>query len=292
MKKMIFAGVLGALLSCIAATGAPLNIVALNLEWFPGQDTQSTPDAMAAHKAHARDALEVLAPDLLIATEICEPDALREAISGIEGLQLHVVSDFKDAEADPTRRNQQIAIASKLPAVAGWSEAWQPTMEGLRRGFTFAALLNPATKKLILVYGLHLKSNKSDTPQEAEQNYAIRDASVRQLIDHMRKMEEQFSSQGIEGWIIGGDINTNHDGEYRDHVVEMITAEGFVNTWSTVPKEERRTWKGRVDRFAPSTLDYIFVKGFGEPAAKLYIVPQKVSDHNAVILNIALPQSP
>jgi endonuclease/exonuclease/phosphatase (EEP) superfamily protein YafD len=122
-------------------------------------------------------------------------------------------------------------------------------------------------------------------------NYDIRDASTAQLIEHMKQMEAEYGERGIEGWIIGGDINTNHDDQHGDNVVELLVAEGFWNTWARIPAEERHTWKGRIDRFGPSTLDYIFLKGFGEPDARNYVVPDTVSDHNAVIVTIDLPSA-
>lgn len=273
----------------IPLNAAPQNVVALNIEWFPGKWSQPKPEDMANHIEETRPVLEALAPDIFIGTEICDETAFREVIGGITGLTLHVISNFRDADDDPERRNQQIAIAARLPAVAGWAEPWVQTMDGLRRGFAFAALENPETGRLILVYGLHLKSNISNTPEDAQRNFDIRDAATKQLLEHAALMEQKFADRGIDGWIIGGDINTNHDGRFGDHVVDMIIDAGFWNTWKNVPAEERHTWKGRVDRFAPSTLDYIFLRGLGEPDARLIVVPESISDHNAVAVHVDLP---
>lgn len=279
---------------CSAAGFADtLKIVALNLEWFPGQDSIITNQAdIVRHVKEARAVLDELDPDLLVATEISEEPALREALSDVEEIDLHVTSSFVDQPSNPQsgkRRGQQIAIASRLPAAAGWAEPWAPTIEGLRRGFAFAALVNPATDRLILVYGLHLKSNRAGTPEEEQQNFDIRDASIQQLVEHMQKMEIQFADRGIDGWIIAGDINTNHDGQFGDHVVERLVAEGFWNSFRRVPADQRHTWKGREELFEPTTFDYIFTRGFGEADAYIKDVPLTVSDHNAVVLEIELP---
>lgn len=268
---------------------ASLKVAALNLEWFPGQWPQPPTEEMTAHQQAARPVIEALSPDIFIATEICDETALREVLAGVPGLTLHIISNFREADDDPERRNQQIAIASRLKAFAGWAEPWEQTTEGLRRGFAFAALENPETGRLILVYGLHLKSNSAMTPEQTQLNYAIRDASTRQLIAHAKKMAEQFAERGIDGWIIAGDINTNHDGRFEDNVVAMLEAEGYWNTWRPVPPEQRYTWKGRIDRFQPTTFDYIFLRGLGQPTADLLEIHETISDHNAVIVHINLP---
>jgi len=263
-------------------------VTALNFEWFPGKRPLPTQEEITQHIADTSKSLATLGADIFIATEVCDAEAFRTALNiASPDMELHVISNFSDLESGADRRNQQIAIASRLPAVAGWAEAWIPTSEQHRRGFAFAALKNPATDGLIMVYGLHLKSNRSETPEEAQINYDIRDASAEQLIKHAKLMEEKFADQKIEGWILAGDINTNHDGHFGDHVVAMFDEAGFVNTWKNIPADQRHTWKGN-NRFSPGTLDYIFIKGFGEPSAKIIEIPREVSDHNAVNVVIEL----
>jgi len=280
------------LLGTSIASAEKLKIVTLNLEWFPGQSASITnKHDVKRHINETSVLMKSLDPDIFIATEVCEEMALVTALEDVENADLHVISAFED-QPDPSgrkRRGQQIAIASRLPAVAGWAEPWAPTIEGLRRGFSFAVLERPSTRSLILVYGLHLKSNRAGTPEEEQQNFDIRDASIQQLLEHMQKMESEYSDRDIEGWIIAGDMNTNHDGQFGDHVIERLVAEGFWNSWQRIPKAQRLTWKGREELFQPTTFDYIFTKGFGEPDASVVEVPLTISDHNAVVLEIELP---
>ncbi len=266
-----------------------IKIVALNIEWFPGQRSSADEEAMARHIENTKAALPALQSDILVATEICDEAAFREVLTVLPGMDIKVMSNFADRDPESGRRNQQIVIASHLPVIAGWTEPWVATYEDLRRGFAFAVLENPRTGRLILIYGLHLKSNLSFTEEDALTNFAIRDDSIRQLLDHQKAMEEQYGERGIEGWIIAGDINTNHDGQFGDRVVETLVEAGYWNTWQNIPADERETWKGRPGRFAPSSLDYIFLKGFGTPDATLYVVDDNVSDHNAVAVTIELP---
>jgi endonuclease/exonuclease/phosphatase family metal-dependent hydrolase len=288
MREWLLAGLVGCMLAFAAHAGS-LNVIALNIEWFPGQWAQALPEEKARHFADTVPVMQELAADIFIGSEICEKQPFRDLLDTVPGLTLHVISNFGAENTASERRSQQIVIASRLNAFAGWSEAWQPEMEGLHRGFAFAALENPHTGRLILVYGLHLKSNRSDTPEEAQRNYDIRDAATRQLLEHIQRMEEQFAERGVDGIIIGGDINTNHDGQFGDHVVALIEDAGFWNTWRRIPAAERPTWKGREERFNPTTFDYIFLRGFGEPDATVIEIPLHVSDHNAVAVKIDLP---
>jgi len=266
-----------------------IKIVSLNIEWFPGQKTRPSPDEIQRHMADTRETLAELAPDILIATEICEEAAFRDVLQAVPGLELHVISNFKFSEdEDASRRNQQIAIAARLPALAAWAEPWQTTMDQLRRGFSFVALENPESGKLILVYGVHLKSNRSNSPEEEQMNYDLRDESIRQLLSHMEKMEVQFAERGIDAWIIGGDFNTNDDGRFGDNVVKMLMDAGFWNSWSNTAGEDRFTWKER-GQFSSTTFDYVFTKGLGEQNAQLFVTGDNVSDHNAVVLYVDLP---
>lgn len=282
-----------ALLVSVTAFAAPLKVATLNLEWFPGQSARSLDEEEAArHIDEAQAVFEAINPDILVATEVCDRAAFEEAISGMEGMELHVISNFvreQDETATNPLRNQQIAIASRMKPVAAWAEPWAVTIDGLSRGFSMVALENPETGKLLVVYGLHLKSNRSNSPEDAQLNYDLRDESTRQLIEHMNRIERDFATVGVEAWIIAGDVNTNHDGVFGDRVVEMIEDAGFWNTFSRVPAEERHTWKGRYSYYPPGTLDYIFVKNLGEPDAVVSEVPYSISDHNAVIVEIELP---
>jgi len=269
-------------------TAETVKVVAVNLEWFPGQRPKSHWIASWRHMNKVKASLTEVSPDILIATEICDTNAFLRVIKPVNNLDLHVASNFTDVEDGGDRRNQQIAIASKFKAFAGWAEPWEQTVENIRRGFSFAALENPASGRLLLVYGLHLKSNRSKTPEEEQQNYDIRDASIKQLLAHMKKMEMQFAEKGIDGWIVAGDFNTNHDGRFRDHVISMLEEDGFYNSWKNTLAENRYTWRGRGD-FGSTTFDYIMTKGLGERDATLHINSDSVSDHNAVILSIDLP---
>jgi endonuclease/exonuclease/phosphatase family metal-dependent hydrolase len=101
-------------------------------------------------------------------------------------------------------------------------------------------------------------------------------------------MENQTFKERIAGVVVGGDLNTNHDTQFGDKVIEMLTDAGFVNTWAGVPKEQRHTWMGS-DRYDPTTFDYILTRGLKPSTAQLMSIDEAASDHRPLKLELELP---
>ena len=264
-----------------------LTVVSWNLEWFPGHRANSTPAEEKIHMKAAREALKQLNPDIFIGIEIKDEDSFKKLVSVIPGLKVYVVSNFR--VSNNQKGLQQIGIASKWPAQSAWSEPWINVVNKLPRGFSFTALENTNTHKFLMVYGLHLKSNlnRGKGEQEDQENRALRNESARQLIIHTESMEKIYRKENIEGWIIGGDFNTNDDGQFtNDHVIVNFAEAGFWDTWNNIPKEKRLTWNGK-GRYKPTTFDYILLKGLGRPSAELRPEFQDVSDHLPVVVKLS-----
>lgn len=98
-------------------------------------------------------------------------------------------------------------------------------------------------------------------------------------------MERLFEDR-ISGIIVGGDFNTNHDGQFADRTISMMIEAGFHSTWNGVPGDARQTWRGG-GRFKPTTLDYIFTKGISPLRARILMADG--SDH--LPLEISVPIS-
>jgi endonuclease/exonuclease/phosphatase family metal-dependent hydrolase len=265
-----------------------LTVVAWNLEWFPGRSPQATPEAEAQQMAACREALQKLDPDIFIVEEVKNWQAFEDLVAAVPGLRVNVVSAFRDGSSGEITR-QQVGIASKLKVVSAWSEIWKPAFTNVPRGFSFAALEDPASGELLMVYGLHLKSNRVKREQEVELgdrlNADMRNESVRQLLQHMKDMEITFAKRTVRGWLAGGDINTNHDEQFGDRVVELMVDAGFWNSWDGVPREQRLTWHGN-GFHEPTTFDYLFTKGLGSPRARLLPQSEETSDHGPVVLKL------
>ncbi len=289
--KHLLLAVLCLLAPLAALSGAAkINVVAWNLEWFPGQSFHPAPEENAqAHIEIVQQQIEAINPDVLLASEVRNWKYFEQAVARVPELKVANVSHFVDNEFGVLWR-QQLAIASKLPVIAAWAEAWQPTIGSLGRGFSFAAIEVPGSDdEVILFYALHLKSNRAFNEQQTQTNYRLRDESIAQLLEHVNQMERLMWKDQIAGIIVGGDINTNEDGQFGDNVVDLLVEAGFSNTWANTPREKRYTWRGS-DRFEPTTFDYIFVKGerleFGD--AEMLEVPAEASDHHAVKLEITV----
>ena len=264
----------------------PLKVISWNMEWFPGKRPTASAAEVTAHMKAGQEALKALDPDIFIGVEINDWNAFHEVCSVVPGLTIHVVSSFIDPQSGEIRP-QQIGIASKLKCQGAWWEPWKANVPNISRGFSFAALEDPADKSLIMVYGNHLKSNRgSDTPEGAKSVADMRNEQAKQLLGHMKLMAQAYTKYPIRGWIAGGDFNTNHDDQFPlCQVVGILTRSGFHNTWLNVPKEKRLTWRTEPGgRFEPTTFDYLFAKGFGEPTASAIESDPSVSDHLAVQL--------
>lgn len=271
----------------------PLKSVAWNIEWFPGGRPKANAEEIGNQTKLVKEQLAEIQPDIFLAQEITDEKAFEKLVSEMPGdLELHVCSRFVNPESRDLAP-QQVAIASKLKADTAFFESFTPNenLPNLSRGFAFAALNHP-DGGLIMVYSVHLKSNRgSDTP-EGEQNVAdTRAESVRQILSHKADMEKRYAGRKILGWLVGGDFNTNHDGQFPKctAVADMVKA-GFKNTWDKTPKEQRLTWHNNPwdQKFKPTTFDYMLTSGFTETQAKATPVPRDTSDHDPVILILGI----
>ena len=279
------------LLLFIVAFYQPLEaqtVVTWNLQWYPGR-TSEKPKAEDEQKQiqASQSALKKLNPDIFIAQEMRDWQAFKDLVSVVPGLQVHVVSAFRDPATGAVAK-QQIGIASKLKVFSAWSEAWKPVLPQLPRGYAFAALKNPADDSLLMVYGLHLKSNRGSTKDVLKQDACLRDESIKQLLVHMNAMQKVFKGHKIKGWISAGDHNTGQDGRFTDSVVATMEKAGFWNSWKETPEAQRLTWRGnRFAKLAPTTFDYIFLKGLGKPKALMIEESVDTSDHWPVMVNLS-----
>lgn len=263
----------------------PLKVVSWNIEWFPGKRPTASAEEADKHMKDARAVLKKLDPDVFVATEIRDWASFQELISVVPGLVTHVVSNFVDPETGEIRP-QQIGIASKLTCRAAAWEAWKANVPNPARGFSFAAL-EEKDGGLLMIYGNHFKSNRGEPAEVA----AMRNDQARQLAGQRSVIEKAFLGRKISGWILAGDFNTNHDGQFPGcNVVADLTAAGFYNTWANTPQKKRLTWRARPDgKYASTTFDYFFTLGLGTPTAILLDTPMDVSDHCAIALALPRP---
>ena len=265
----------------------PLKAITWNLEWFPGGHPYAKRAERTKQIKGVTDVFKKITPDIFLAQEISYGKAFEDLVATQPGLKVDVISKFLDFDGKSPGK-QQCAIASNLRAHSAWYESFKPSkrLPNLRRGFVFAALEHP-DGGLIMVYSVHLKSNRGSETPEGEKDVAdTRAESARQIIAHKAAMEKKFAGEKIIGWLIGGDFNTNHDGQFpMCPAVADLVKTGFHNSWDDTPKEARLTWRPSAgdNRFKPTTFDYILTTGFKETQAKMIQgVPVEVSDHAPV----------
>jgi endonuclease/exonuclease/phosphatase family metal-dependent hydrolase len=269
----------------------PLKLLSWNIEWFPGGHPKPKEIEKTKQTKLVEEQLAKIQPDIFLAQEITDEIAFEKVVSAIPGkLTMHVCSRFVNHESNDLAP-QQCAIASNLKADSAFFESFKPNekLPHLSRGFAFAALEHPEGG-LIMIYSVHLKSNRgSETPEGAQNVADTRAESVRQLLSHKAEMEKRYAGRKIMGWIVGGDFNTNHDGQFpKCTAVADLVKGGFFNTWDKTPKEERLTWFTNpfAPQFKPTTFDYVMTAGFKETQAKAVPVSREASDHDAVMFLI------
>jgi endonuclease/exonuclease/phosphatase family metal-dependent hydrolase len=268
--------------TAVVQAAAPLKVVTWNLEWFPGKRPTASAKDVQEHMKDAQAALVKMNPDVFIGVEVRDWAAFQELVSVIPGLTTHVVSSFVDPETGEIRP-QQIGIASKLTCRAASWEPWKANVPNISRGFSYVAL-EKADGSLLMVYGVHLKSNRGEPADVA----TMRNEQAKQLVAQRPLAEKAFVGKKIAGWIATGDFNTNHDGQFPlCKVVEEFTAAGFRNTWADTPQRKRLTWNSPPDSpFKPTTFDYFFTLGLGNLNAIMLNSPEEVSDHHAILLTV------
>lgn len=265
--------------------GGPLLRVAFwNVKWFPG----GRPNAHAGEEARQVRSVQAdivkLAADVIGFAEMRDWDSTALAVRPLPGFKVDVCSNFTPREGQAV--GQQVAIASRLPAMSAWAEEWKPGAAITPpRGFAFAAY-QVAPRHLLLVYSIHLKSNRG----ELVENIAIREESMRQLLVHMKEMEGAYSKLGDITWIVGGDFNTGADDpRFRnDKTFLPLTQNAFQWAWQGIPFDRRITLPAD-KRFPANCFDHIFYRNAAIRKAEVVHTTDDSSDHRAIRAELILP---
>lgn len=275
---LLLAGMLLALSGTSPAQESPLRVVTWNLQWFPGKSPAAKPDAAAAHIVELRAAVEEMKPDILVLQEVGSEHALLEAIPKASGLELSVMSRFRNGAGFVD--GQQIAIFSKYPAAFVYSSAWDRGWAGPPRGFAFAVLNVGETQ--LQVVGLHLKSNLGD-PQG---NTAKREAATEQVLEHLRITARDIGKDLPT--IICGDFNTDsvNAAVPSERTFGLLEEARFFWAFEGLSFPDRITCPSK-GKYPAASFDHFFVSGLGRPVASpLHTIGG--SDHFPVLLRVEL----
>jgi endonuclease/exonuclease/phosphatase family metal-dependent hydrolase len=259
----------------VAATEGAIRLLCWNIEWFPGKSPSSTPQEETRHIAEIGEALTAMQPDILLAQEISSSEPLMEALAGITGHQLGVISRFTG--------RQQMATTSKIPIVAAWFERWERDgRDDPPRGFSHVSFRLP-DGRLMLTYNLHLKSNAGGDPAS---NLAKREDSIRQLLAHIESELPKYREQAKPAIIIAGDFNTDPDAAQfaRERTIPILVDAGFKSAFDGLPESQRITWPSN-GRFPDATFDYVFYRGLEVERVQVPTAYDAYSDHRPVVVD-------
>ena len=215
--------------------------------------------------------------DIIAVEEVRDYGNAALAVKPLAGFKVDVCSTFPPREGQ--NEAQQVAITSRLQPLSAWSELWKPSGAIVPpRGFAFAAY-ETAPRQLLLVYALHLKSNRG----EIHEDMRIREESMLQLIGHMKAMQNAYGKLGALSWIVGGDFNTAPD-ELRfasEKTLVHLRAQNFKWCWEGMPFNSRITVPADL-RYPAASFDQIFYRGATLVKAWVASTSPQSSDHRPV----------
>jgi endonuclease/exonuclease/phosphatase family metal-dependent hydrolase len=254
-----------------------------NVQWFPGRRPNASRGEENRQIRAVHADLAQLNSDIMALEEVRDSEHAALAIKPLAGFKVDVCSNFPPREGQ--NEAQQVAITSRLQPLSAWSELWKPSGAIVPpRGFSFAAY-QFAPRQLLLVYALHLKSNRG----EIREDIRIREESTQQLIAHMKAMENAYGKLGALSWIVGGDFNTAPD-EPRfasEKTVPSLRAAGFRWCWEGIPFTSRITVPADL-RYPAACFDQIFFRGATLVKAWVADTSSQSSDHRAVTATLTL----
>jgi endonuclease/exonuclease/phosphatase family metal-dependent hydrolase len=248
-----------------------------NVQWFPGRRPNASRGEENRQIRAVHTDLAQLNSDIVALEEVRDYEHATLAVKPLAGFKVDVCSNFPPREGQ--NEAQQVAITSRLQPLSAWSELWKASGAIVPpRGFSFAAY-QLAPRQLLLVYALHLKSNRG----EIREDIRIREESMQQLIAHMKAMENAYGTLGALSWIVGGDFNTAPD-EPRfagEKTVPSLRAAGFRWGWEGIPFTSRITVPADL-RYPAACFDQVFFRGATLVKAWVANTSPQSSDHRAV----------
>jgi endonuclease/exonuclease/phosphatase (EEP) superfamily protein YafD len=259
------------------ASPTQLAVTFWNIQWFPGRRPNASGAEENRQVRSVHSDLALLNSDIIALEEVRDYGHAAVAVKPLSGFKVDVCSSFPPREGQ--NEGQQVAITSRLPPLSAWSELWKPSGAIVPpRGFAFAAY-EIAPRRLLLVYALHLKSNRG----EIHEDMRIREESILQLIAHMKAMENAYGKLGTLSWIVGGDFNTAPD-ELRfasEKTLASLRAQNFRWAWEAMPFNSRITVPADL-RYPAASFDQIFYRGATLLKAWVANTSPQSSDHRAV----------
>jgi endonuclease/exonuclease/phosphatase family metal-dependent hydrolase len=265
---------------------SPLSVTVAfwNIQWFPGRRPNATRREESRQIRAVHSDVVPFNADIIGLEEVRDFARASIALAPLAGFKVDVCANFPAREGQG--ETQQVAIASRLQPLSAWAEEWKSAGAMTPpRGFAFAAY-EIAPRQLLLVYAVHLKSNRGDIREDIP----IRQESIHQLRSHMDAMQAAYGKLGSIAWVIGGDFNTSLDDNRfaREATLRALINNGFLWSWQNVPAPSRETLPPGRD-FPAACFDHIFYRGATLRRAWMANTSAQSSDHRAIAATLDLP---
>jgi endonuclease/exonuclease/phosphatase family metal-dependent hydrolase len=282
------------LFSCFlvpASESAQVRVVTWNLRLFPSGTFSALPfEAEEKRILEVANFLKELNPDVILLQEVRDQEVCQRLITHLQPQAYHllVCSDFSDVETALNIR-KQLAILSKQPALAAWSERWRVEQRlPIPGGFAFAAIAFGA--ETIGFYSIHLKNNLThgNFERENQLNILRRELSIESLLGQVGSLRDRLTNR-LEAFVVGGNFNTTPD-QMRyvsERSLKLLQEAGFNSGYDEVPLAERITCPGK-GKYPDVTFDYIFAKGAGFSSKPAVLSSTDLSDHYPVVCDLMI----
>jgi endonuclease/exonuclease/phosphatase (EEP) superfamily protein YafD len=266
----------------VSASGG-LTVAFWNIQWFPGSHPEPDKDSELRQTTSVHSEISRINADIIGMEEVRNWEGAALAVRPLKGMKVDVCANFPPREGQP--HGQEVAIASRLQPISAWVEMWKAAGAATPpRGFAFAAY-EVKPKQLLLVYCVHLKSNRDGVSE----NVPIREESAKQLLAHVDAMQRAYEPLGQVSCIIGGDFNTSiDDARFSvENTLRNLTKNGFQWNWQGTQPGTRMTMHG--DRmFPPACFDHIFYRGLTLRKTEVVNTTRNSSDHKPVVATFGL----
>jgi len=260
----------------------PSSWLTWNLEWFPGRSPQSEEGIRQGHIRNVRAFLRKISPDVAIFQEVVSASALSVAAGDYPW---RAVTHFQRApDEDEKLPPQNIALVSRK----AWREVWELDFHQLPeseerpvRGLLGAEFIDPADRRLI-VYGLHLKSNRGGREASAKR----REKAMEYLRWDWRRRNLDPQEEAI---LIAGDFNCSlKNPEFvKEKTIQGLLKKGWISVTQDMAWPQGATVReNRSAKYPPADFDHIllspgWIKSFGRNGEDVRVFRDKdiPSDH-------------
>ena len=264
-----------------------ITIAFWKVQWFPGRRPKATRAEERQQINAVHNDIPQLHADIIGLEEMRDFAHAAVAVQPLPGFKVDVCANFPPREGQAEA--QEVAIASRMQPLNAWAEEFKRAGALTPpRGFAFVAY-EIAPRQLLLVYDVHLKSNRGDISEDIQ----IREESVRQLRSHMNSMQAAYGKLGGISWFIGGDFNTaTEDKRFAvETSLRSLVNNGFLWAWQNIPASSRQTLPPSRD-FPAACFDHIFYRGATLREARVVSTSAQSSDHRAIVATFDLPLAP